>query len=168
MRNGHFFVIFDSKFTHMCSENVMVDRATEKEGVEIKGNSDVPAPLFLSTISHIDFFSQKLYNASKSGGENMKMTHEEAYDLEQIVCNIFNCERWGVGNLVSADLFEDQPYIAFVLCAARLYDGTNDDILRQFHQKWADVFSYPKENLNCSSEDFLTDFKETINTLTSR
>ena len=92
MRNGHFFVNFDSKFTHMCSENVMVDRVIEKEKVEIKGNSDAGTSLFLSTISHIDFFSQKLYNASKSGGENMKMTHEEAYDLEQIVCNILTAK----------------------------------------------------------------------------
>lgn len=151
----------------MYSKMVKADKVIKKEE-EIKGNSDAGTSLFLLTISHIDFFSKTLYNASKSGGENMKMTHEEAYDLEQIVCNIFNCERWGVGNLISADLFEDQPYIAFVLCAARLYDGTNDGILRRFHQKWADVFRYPNEHLNCSSEDFLKDFKATIKTLTGR
>lgn len=54
MRNGHFFVNFDSKFAHMCSENVMVDRVIEKEKVEIKGNSDAGTSLFHLYLTVLD------------------------------------------------------------------------------------------------------------------
>ena len=40
------------------------------------------------------------------------INHFEAVRLEHIVCNVYNCERGGIGRMANADIFEDQPTLS--------------------------------------------------------
>ncbi|MGU9539336.1 hypothetical protein ACQX0N_10195 [Clostridium tepidum] len=46
--------------------------------------------------------------------------HSYAVEIEHILCNIFNCERFGFGGIVNADYIDRNPYSA-IACGLSVY-----------------------------------------------
>ena len=50
-----------------------------------------------------------------------KISHNDAIELEHLVCRLFNCDRAGVSGLADADNFESRPMDAAVMVVSFIH-----------------------------------------------
>lgn len=73
--------------------------------------------------------------------------HSYAVSLEHIVCNVYGCDRAGVGGLADADAIERKPLLAAILALSPAYLHTDKiDEVSEFFHKYGVMFDYPEEN----------------------
>lgn len=81
------------------------------------------------------------------------INHSDAISLENIVRDIYSCDKFGISGLAFADSFESDPLKAAILVVAYIH-ATNrqksNDQYDTFLSKYKTIFEYPDEN-NASS-----------------
>jgi len=97
----------------------------------------------------------------------MNMKHEDAIELEHMVCDTLKTDFNGYGGLVSAGNFDDHPMEAAIFCIVSLYheNQENRNAVDEFVSYWHTIFDYPKENKGHTSAEFVKSLKELITTL---
>jgi len=77
------------------------------------------------------------------------INHSEALRLEDIVCNVYNCGRCGIGGLASADKFEKQPFLAAILSLSPIYMNQKENKeIEQFFDYYKTVTIQQKATYN--------------------
>ena len=115
----------------------------------------LPAPcrVFITDLSYeysiFCFFSKVLpfctnygYNITifiSNGGDNVKIEHRKAVDLEHIVRKVYNCDRGKMGGFIDADHFESSPFDAALIALAPLWKFIDSHSLEDFLIKWEDI-----------------------------
>lgn len=92
----------------------------------------------------------------------MVISHTDAISLENIVRKVFQCDRYGVGGFADADVLENNPFEAAVLCIAAVYHNHHDDEIAEFCRKWRFVFKNPSEEQEYTMENYIHELKELI------
>ena len=95
-----------------------------------------------------------------------KISHNDAIILENLVRNLFRCDRAGVSGLANADHFESCPMDAAVMVVSYIYARNlerNEVQYDEFLSKYSSVFNYPEEN-NAEDEvqNYINDLREIV------
>lgn len=69
----------------------------------------------------------------------MRITHNEAIELEFIVRKVYDCDRGGMGGFIDADHFESSPFDAALIALAPLWKKMDFRSVEDFLIKWEDV-----------------------------
>lgn len=78
-----------------------------------------------------------------------KISHNDAIELEHLVCRLFNCDRVGVSGLADADNFESRPMDAAVMVVSFIHAKglqSSETQYDSFLCKYDAIFNYPDEN----------------------
>lgn len=95
----------------------------------------------------------------------MEINHVDAIELEELVCQVFHCNRFGVGGFVDADILEDNPFEATTLCIGKLYNGLHDEEISSFARKWRSIFEYPEESKEYTMSQYINELDQLIHKL---
>ena len=95
----------------------------------------------------------------------MKVNHVDAIELEELMCQVFRCGRFGVGGFVDADILEDNPFEATILCVGKLYNGHHEEEISSFARKWRSIFEYPEESEEYTMVQYIKELEELIRLL---
>lgn len=98
----------------------------------------------------------------------MQISHRDALTLENIVRNVFACNRGGMGGFIDADHFEYAPFDAALIALALLWknDATADDEIADFLFKWESIFR-GNENTEAHFSSYISEFENLIKKLQS-
>ena len=66
----------------------------------------------------------------------MRISHNDAIELENVVRQVFNCDRGGMGGYIDADHFEAQPFDAALIALAPLWKRCDPHELDEFLYNW--------------------------------
>lgn len=69
----------------------------------------------------------------------MRIDHSSAIVLEQIVREVYNCDRGGMGGYIDADHFESNPFDAALIALAPLWQKTDLSTIESFLFKWEHI-----------------------------
>lgn len=58
----------------------------------------------------------------------MRISHNDAILLENIVRNVFNCDRGSMGGFIDADHFESEPFDAALIAISPLWQKNDGSI----------------------------------------
>ena len=64
-----------------------------------------------------------------------------AVQIEHILCDIFECERFGFGGIVNSDYIRRQPFSA-IACGLSFVYATADLVKRRIIEKYIEEYSY--------------------------
>ena len=97
----------------------------------------------------------------------MTINHVTAIKLEHLVCEICECERFGICGIASASNFEVRPIEAAILCFAKLsqYPHKSKECTvkaENFLDKWHTIFEYPKEHPRHTCEEYLSELEQAV------
>ncbi|MEE0212305.1 MAG: hypothetical protein UD750_00375 [Collinsella sp.] len=70
----------------------------------------------------------------------MNINHNDAICLERIVREAFSCDRGGMGGLIDADHFEQEPFDAALILLTPLWLKCRSKEIEEFLEKWGWVF----------------------------
>lgn len=70
----------------------------------------------------------------------MKKARSYAVHIEEIMCGVFGCERFGFGGIVNSDYIRKHPFQAMCCALAKVYKGNEAkiDAFLEHHRPFAD------------------------------
>lgn len=97
------------------------------------------------------------------GGENVKIAHDNALQLESIVRKVYHCDRGGMGGFIDADHFESSPFDAALIALATLWEKLDFHSIEDFLHKWEDIFRNPDSD-EPAINDYINELKGLVKT----
>ena len=97
----------------------------------------------------------------------MRIDHGDAIILEEIVRNVFSCQRAGMGGYIDADHFESEPFDAALIALSPLWQKADFHEIENFLWKWEHALRKGNED-NLTIKAYLDELDNLVKTLLTR
>lgn len=90
----------------------------------------------------------------------MRISHDDALDLEILVRKVHNCERFGMGMYIDADHFETNPFDAALIALSPIWKTLPKETVEDFLYRW-DCSLWKEDDANIN--EFIEELNELVN-----
>ena len=98
----------------------------------------------------------------------MNMTHNKAILLENILRNVYDCDRYGLAGLADADGLERYPYNAAIVIIALIYSKYHESELEEI-KEFGDRYSFDiQRHLDELDEEFIDNYIDDLRAMVKK